>query len=677
METPEKIIGEYGFLLPRRERASSADGAVAAAYRVGFPVALKIVSADIIHKTDVGGVRLGLASQEEVRAAYREIMDDVRRGAPQARVVGVDVEEMVTGGTELFIGLQWNPQFGPVIAFGLGGVFTELLEDVTFRLLPITSRDAAEMLTEIRGRRVFEGYRGREPILHQVVVDLLLNASRLGVDLADQLGSIDLNPIAVMGEDHRVLDAKILLEQQPRGIQPTARPDTRHLVSFFDAESVAVVGASATPGKIGHAILKSLLAGGYRGRVYAVNSRKTEILGVTSYPSLSTIPASVDLAVAAIALQAVPDLVRECASKGTHSLVIVSGGGRELGTEGERLEAQIASLAREGNVRIVGPNCIGILNGANRLDTFFQEPDRMVRPPLGPLAVLTQSGTVGVTVLEKVANLGVSRFVSYGNRLDVDEADLLAYLGADPQTKVIACYLEGLADGRKFIRSAAEVTPKKPVVVFKSGRTPEGAKGAVSHTGFFGGTYGAWRGAFAQARITAVDNTEQLIAAAKALSWQPRAKGPHVAFVSNGAGPIIQALDLLTSRQLEVASVSERTLAQMGVMFPPYCVLGNPLDVTGSADSRDYDTGLSLLLADPGVDLAMVWFVFQDTPLDEGIVEALASLRVRFSEKPIVCGAAGGPYTGALSHRIEECGVPVYATVSEWVAAASALVVRV
>ena len=673
MEEARELLGRFGFVLPRGGRAQDADEAAEIASRVGFPVVIKVASRDLLHKTDVGGVRLGLWTKREVRDAFRTMMGVVHRAAPGARVLGADVEEMVRDGAELFIGLQWNPQFGPVIAFGLGGIFTEILSDVTFRLLPIEAEEAEEMLTEIRARKVLEGFRGREAVSREALVDLLVRAGRMGMALAGRLGSIDLNPIVLLGKEHRVLDAKVLLEEAPRPLGRVAEPDTRYVARFFDATSVAVVGASATPGKIGYAILRSLLSGKYTGTVYPVNPGRDEILGAKAYPSLSAIPGPVDLAVAAIPLTTLPALVKECAAKGTHNLVIVSGGGKELGEEGVRLEQEIARLAKGGDVRIVGPNCIGVLSAANHLDTFFQEPERMVRPKAGALALLTQSGTVGVAVLEKVADLGVSRFVSYGNRLDVDEADLIAYLGEDPQTRVIACYVEGVADGRKFIASAQKVAVRKPVVVFKSARTPAGAKGAVSHTGFFGGTYDAWRGAFAQGGLIAVDSAEGLVAASRALVLQPRAAGPRVALISNGAGPMIQALDLLGDHGLEVARLGERTLAQMKATFPPYFVVGNPLDVTGSATSKDYDAGLSFLLGDANVDLVMAWFVFQDAPLDEGIVDVLASLPARFPGKPILCGASGGEYTERISRAIESRGVPVFPAVAEWLVAASAL----
>ena len=662
---------EYGFLAPRSELAVTADEAAAQASSIGFPVVMKVASPDIIHKTDIGGVELDLQSDAEVRAAFARMMTSVRATAPRARVHGVTVEETVREGVEIIIGLNNDPQFGPTIMLGLGGVLTEILHDVSFRVLPISHADAEAMIGEIRGKAILGGYRGQPPVSREMLVNLLLSAARMGMDLADRLDSVDFNPIVVWGENHRVLDAKILLrpDAQPLALE---EPDTAHLDSFFNAQSVAVIGASATPGKIGNAVLDSLALHDYKGKVFPVNPTRDELIGLKAYPSLSAIPDPVDLVVVTVALSMVPDLIRECAAKGTHAMVIISGGGKELGGDSEVLEAEIARLARERDVRIVGCNCIGVFDGETRLDTFFQVYERMVRPPLGPVSILTQSGTVGAALLEAVNNVGISKFVSYGNRIDVDEADLLAYLAQDSHTKVIACYIEGLKRGRKFLATASKVAQSKPIVVFKPGRTLRSARASISHTGFFGGDYSVWRGAFRQAGIIAVDSFEDLYAATKALAMQPRAKGNRVAMISNGAGTMVQGIDLLPEYGLEMKDLSEATVSALKQAYPPFYLVQNPVDVTGSATTADYAVGIEALLKDPNVDIVMPWFVFQDTPVGEDIAEALGELR-RSYDKPIVVGGTGGPFTARMSQAVEAQRVPVYASVREWIAAAMGL----
>lgn len=662
------IIRQYGFDIPRSRIAKSADEAAQFAQEIGFPVALKMVSPEVIHKTDVGGVELGIGSKEEVRKAFSRIVASVEQKVPRAHIEGIKVEEMCTGGVEIIIGLNNDDQFGPTIMFGLGGMFTEILHDISFRVLPITEDDATSMIEEIKGYKILTGYRGRPSISKRMLIDLLMKANRIGLDLAPQLESVDLNPIMVWEDQHRVLDAKILLRAEEKMLKDS-KPNTSYLNLFFEASSVALVGASATPAKIGNAVLDSLANHEYRGKVYPVNPSRDEIMGLKAYNSLEEIPEPVDLVVVTVPLRLVPDIIRECAEKGVHNMVIVSGGGKELGGESAELEATIARLAKENKVRIIGPNCIGVFNGRTRLDTFFQVHERMVRPREGHIAVLTQSGTVGCAFLERARELGVSKFISYGNRIDVDEADLIAYLAKDSDTKVIACYVEGFGNGRKFLTTAREVSRRKPIVIFKAGRSPRAATASISHTGFFGGTYGVSEGAFKQAGLIAVDSFEELYAVAKALALQPRAKGNRIAMISNGAGTMVQAMDLLEGYGLEMAELTSQSVKKLKGIYPPYFLVQNPIDVTGSATSADYEVGIKVLLDDPNVDIVMPWFVFQDTPLDEKIGEILKELSELY-RKPILCGAMGGPYTEEMSRAIESRGMPVFHTVREWMAAA-------
>ena len=662
---------KYGFIAPRRGMATTADDAAALAVTLGFPVVLKIASPDVLHKTDIGGVELGCTSPAEVKAAYSRIVENVRRKMREARIEGVSVEEMVGVGVEVILGLTRDPQFGPVLMFGLGGIFTELLHDVSFRPLPVSPEDARGMLKEIQGRPLLEGYRGQPPVSEEMLVGLLVNLSRMGMDLGDRLEAVDLNPVVVWRDQHRVLDVKILL--QPEGqVPPLAQPNTAHLARFFSARSVAVVGASATWGKVGNSVLDSLSKHEYRGRVYPVNPTRTEIMGLTCYPSVSAIPDPVELVVVTVPLSAVPGILQECAEKGIHNMIIHSGGGKELGGESEALEATIRQSARAKDVRIVGCNCIGVYDPETKLDTLFQVHERMERPKPGPIAILSQSGTVGAAVAEALADVGVSRFVSYGNRIDVDEADLVSFLAEDAATKVMAFYVEGLAEGEKFVRAARKVTPHKPIVLFKAGRSQRAARASMSHTGFFGGSYDVAVGAFRQAGIIAVDSCEELASVARALAMQPRARGAGIAMISNGAGTMVQAMDLMEGSALTLPALAAATVSTLKAAYPPFYLSQNPVDVTGSATSADYEVGIRALMEDPNVDIVMPWFVFQDTALDEGIVEVLAQASAR-QEKPILCGSMGGPFTERISQAIQKRGVPMYHTVREWVAAAKGL----
>ena len=336
------------------------------------------------------------------------------------------------------------------------------------------------------------------------------------------------------------------------------------------------------------------------------------------------------------------------------------------------MEAEIRHLSRDLGVRVIGPNCIGVFDGTTRLDTFFQPQQRMTRPSAGPVAMLSQSGTVGIAFLEDAASFGMSKFVSYGNRVDVDEADLLAFLGDDPDTGVIALYVEGFENGRGFLEAAGRVAKRKPVVIFKAGRTPSAARAALTHTGFFAGSYRVAEGAFRQAGLIAVDSYEELVAVSKALALQPRARGNRVAMIGNGIGTTVQALDILAAAGLELATLAPATILRLTEVYPSFYVVQNPLDVTGSGTSADYEIGIQALLDDPGVDIVMPWMVFQDAPLGDDIPEKLGRLN-QAARKPILGAATGGPFTHRISAEIEAQGVPVFHSVRDWVAAARGL----
>jgi len=474
----------------------------------------------------------------------------------------------------------------------------------------------------------------------------------------------------------RLEDLIARLAQRPLGglVLPVQGGGPEGLDAFFKARSVAVIGASARPGKIGHEILRNLALYEYKGRVYPINPRAEEILGLKCYKSILDVPDDVDLAVIAIASEATPKVVEECGRKGVKAIVIVSGGFKELGGRYKDVEEEVVRIARRYGMRIIGPNCIGVFDGGTRIDTFFQSRERMLRPPKGPIAFMTQSGTFGCTMLEWAAEagLGISKFVSYGNRCDVDEADLIRYFGQDPETRVIAIYLEGLSDGRKFMEAAREVAPKKPIVVLKAGRTEAGSRAALSHTGWLAGEAAIYEAAFRQCGVIQARNFEELFDMAKALALQPPARGRRVAMVTNGAGPCVMAADACVERGLELASYTPKTLGELKEKLPSYCIPGNPVDLTGSATSADYEVAMRALLKDPNVDLLMPFFVFQDTPLDEGIIDVVADIRAY--GKPIVCCAAGGPYTRKQARRLEGLGIPVYPIPERAVAAAYALV---
>jgi 3-hydroxypropionyl-CoA synthetase (ADP-forming) len=672
-ESSKEILSEYGIKVPQYALVTSADEAIKRSREIGFPLVAKIVSADILHKTDVGGVKVGLSSEDDVKKTFDDMYYRLKE---KYDVKGVLLEKMVPNGVELIIGLQNDSQFGPSIMVGLGGIYTELFKDVSFRVLPITKNDASKMLESLRGKDILKGFRGSKPINMDMLSEAIVNIGTLGVDLAGKYESIDFNPVVVYPESYFVVDAKIILKEKSSDAAiSNANPDSSHMDLFFNAKSVALIGASPEPGKIGNSVMESLVKHDYKGNVYPVNAKGySEIMGVKAYKNLLDIQDPIDVVIVTVDLKFVPDLLIECGKKNIHNMVIISGGGKELGGERAAIEKRIQDLSRELNIRIIGPNCIGIFNGENRLDCAFQGHLRMLRPKQGNVAFLSQSGTVGIAFMETSDAFGLSKMISYGNRSDVDEADMIHYLAQDPNTNVIGLYVEGLGDGRKFMNAAKKVIKEyqKPIVVFKNGRSTKGAKQAASHTGSLGGSFAVISGAFEQTGIISLDSYEELTSALKALTWQPVPKGNKIAMVTNGAGPIIAAIDNFERLNLELAQLSDQTMKSFRDHYPATYVIGNPCDVTGSASADDYRFAIQSFLDDTNVDIVMPWFVFQDDPLEEKIVDILADFQKQ-KRKPILVGAMGGPFTEEISKRIEAFNIPVYHSVITWITAAASL----
>ncbi len=667
----KKLCYQYLIPVPDFSITRSPQDALEASKKLGFPLVAKIISREIIHKSDAGGVMLGLNSPQDVEAAFTTLLNRAMTTVSESKIEGVLLERMQSKGAELVIGATRDPQFGMVLMFGIGGIFVEALRDVTFKLVPVTRQDASEMLNGIRTQRLLSGFRGVPAANRETLIQILQAASRMVVE-NPEIAELDLNPVIANEKGAIAVDARVILSETPASTPPT-RPRPDLLSYFFKPESVAVIGASAVEGKIGHEVLKSLSKYEYKGKVTPINPTSDSILGLKCYPSIAKTPENVELAVLTVPSKLAPSVAEECGTKGVKAIIIVSGGFKEAGMQD--VEKRTVEIARKYGMRIIGPNCIGVLDGHSRLDTFFQSHEKMIRPQSGNVAFITQSGTFGATMIEWAAEagIGISKFVSYGNRCDVDEGDLVEFFGKDPETALVGIYVEGLDNGRKLYEVARTVTRTKPIVVLKSGKTALGSKAAKSHTGWLAGSYDVAEAAFRQAGMIVSRNVEDLFDKVKALSMQPLPKGKDVIMVTNGAGPCVMAADRMEQIGIPVAHLSQSTKTELAQKLPSYCLISDTtIDLTGSATSNDYHIALRTLASDPEVQVLMPFFVFQDTPLDEGIVQVLAEIRKL--GKAIVGCAAGGPYTRMMSKKIEALGIPIYETGERAVHAVDALI---
>src|SRR3990172_12361203 len=374
------------------------------------------------------------------------------------------------------------------------------------------------------------------------------------------------------------------------------------LEAFFQPASVAVIGASSDPQKLGYAVLKNLVEGGYaqRGKVFPINLTASEILGHPAYPTVAAVPGPIDLAVLVIPYPHVPAALRTCGEKGIPAAIVISAGFREAGREGLERELELIEIAKEYGLRLVGPNCLGVIDTFTPLNASFAAGT----PPRGPMAFMSQSGALGTAVLDiaLAGRLGLSKFVSLGNKADVSEIDLLQAWVDDPHTKVIMIYTEGMPNGQEFIQVAQRVTRLKPVIAIKSGVTQSGSRAVSSHTGSLAGSEQAYQAAFQQAGILRADSMEALFDMALAIGYQPLLQGDRIAIVTNAGGPGILATDALERAGLSMARFKVETIYALEQYLPDAASAANPVDVLGDARADRYRFAMEQVAVDPNVD---------------------------------------------------------------------------
>ncbi|MCX8150506.1 MAG: bifunctional acetate--CoA ligase family protein/GNAT family N-acetyltransferase [Candidatus Bathyarchaeota archaeon] len=437
---------------------------------------------------------------------------------------------------------------------------------------------------------------------------------------------------------------------------------TLNLDKIFNPKSVAIIGASDTEGSVGYAIVKNFTNSGYLGRVYYVNIRKSEILGVKTYPSVEQIPESVDLAIIATPAKTVPDVVEECGRAGVKGVIIVSAGFKETGAEGKALEEKILYVAKKYGLRVIGPNCIGVIRPSINLNATFV--DKMPKP--GKVAFLSQSGALGSAILDWAIheNIGFSNFVSVGSMIDVDFGDLIDFFGTDPKTKSILMYVEGITEARKFMSAARHFARTKPIIVVKSGRFNESAKAAASHTGSLSGEDAIYNAAFKRAGIVRVDEIADLFNAAEVLGTQPLPRGPRLAIITNAGGPGVMTTDSLIARGGQLAKLSQKTFDTLNSVLPPFWSRGNPIDVLGDAKADRYKVAVEACLNDENIDGILVIFTQQAVSaavdIAKNIVELVQSKT--YQNKTILTSFMGYDAVDEANRILNANNIPTYST---------------
>ena len=668
LTAPEgKVVCEaYGIAVPREGVATTPAEAATLAAGMGFPVVLKIVSPEILHKTEAGGVLVGVNSAEEAERGFAAIIANARKYNAVANVLGVQVQQMIAGGQEVIIGAVTDPSFGKLVAFGLGGVLVEVLKDVTFRLAPATRDDALSMLDGIAAADILKGVRGTDPVDREALADMIRNVSQLVADFPE-ISEMDLNPVFASKSGATAADVRIVVDFAPAA--PRFRPKhddiVRDMNRIMRPKALAVIGASSEEGKIGNSVMKNLINGGYKGAIYPINPSADEIMGLKAYKSVKDVPGVIDVAVFAIPAKFVAKALVDVGEKKIAGAVLIPSGFAETGNvEGQN---EIAEIGRTYGVRLMGPNIYGFYYTPEHLcATFCTAYDVK-----GGAALSSQSGGIGMAIIgfSRSAKMGVSAIVGLGNKSDLDEDDLLTFFEQDDNTTIIVQHCEDLKDGRAFAEVAKRVSKKKPVVVLKAGRTAMGARAASSHTGALAGNDRIYEDVLKQSGVIRARSLRDLLEFARGIPVLPTPRGENVVIITGAGGSGVLLSDAVVDNGLSLMAMPPDLDAAFRKFIPPFGAAGNPVDITGGEPPKTYQNTVRLGLEDPRIHALILgyWHTIVTPPMVFAriMVEVVEEMKAKGIQKPIVASLAGDVEVEEASEYLFAHGIPAYPYTTE------------
>jgi acetyl coenzyme A synthetase (ADP forming)-like protein len=669
LSAPEakRVCDAYGIEVPREGLATSADEAVDLAEEIGFPVVLKIVSPDILHKTEAKGVLVGLGSAEAVAEGYETIVENARSYNADAEITGVQVQQMLSGGQEVLIGAVTDPTFGPVMTFGIGGVLVEVLRDVTFRLAPTSAEDALSMVEGIRAADVLRGVRGAAGVDRQALAGMIRSVSELVTDFPE-IVEVDLNPVLAREDGATAVDARFVVSFEERAEAPPRYSQDEILETMnklMRPRAIAVIGASESEGKIGNSVMRNLVNGGFAGEIYPVNPKASEILGKQVYADIDELPDDVDVAVFAIPAKFVVDAIAKVGEKGIGTAIMIPSGFAETGET--ELQQDLQRTAREHGVRFVGPNIYGVYYTPGNMSAAFTTPYDVK----GPVALASQSGGIGMGILgfARSTRLGVSAIVGLGNKADIDEDDLLTFFEQDDATNCVALHMEDLKDGRSFVEVAQRVSKQKPIVVLKAGATPAGTKAAASHTAALAGDDKVYDDILRQAGVVRARGLQELLQFARCLPILPTPKGENVVIITGAGGSGVLLSDACYNTGLQLMEMPDDLNEAFMKFIPPFGAAGNPVDITGGEPPETYRNTIALGLEEDRIHALVLgyWHTIVTPPMTFAKVtaEVVQEYRDRGIDKPIVASLAGDVEVEEASEYLFDHGIPAYPYTTE------------
>jgi acetyl coenzyme A synthetase (ADP forming)-like protein len=655
------VCDAYGIPVPQEGVAKSAAEASKLATQMGFPVVLKIVSPEILHKTEAGGVLVGVKDAAAVEQGFAAIMGNAKKYDAKANLVGVQVQQMVQGGQEVIVGAVSDPSFGKLVAFGLGGILVEVLKDATFRLAPASQDDALSMLDGIAAAEVLKGVRGAAGVNRAALAAVIQRVSELVTDFPE-IGELDLNPVFATDKGAIAADVRIVIDPNPPA--PRYRPSQDEIVRAMNRimkpDAVAVIGASAEAGKIGNSVMKNLINGGYQGKIYPIHPKADEIMGHKAYASVKDVPGVIDVAVFAIPAKFVAQALTEVGEKKIPGAVLIPSGFAETGNvEGQK---EIQAIGRKYNVRLMGPNIYGFYYTWKNLCATFCTPYDFK----GHTALSSQSGGIGMAIIgfSRSAKMGVSAIVGLGNKSDLDEDDLLTFFEQDENTNVIAMHCEDLKDGRSFAEVAKRVSKKKPVVMLKAGRTSLGARAASSHTGALAGNDKIYDDVLRQSGVIRAPGLRDMLEYARAIPVLATPKGENVVIITGAGGSGVLLSDACVDNKLTLMAMPQDLDAAFRKFIPPFGAAGNPVDITGGEPPTTYKNTIKLGLTDTRIHAIILgyWHTIITPPMVFAnlVVEVVEEMKAQGIHKPIVASLAGDVQVEEAAEHLFQHGIPAY-----------------
>ncbi len=595
----KQILAGYGVPFARESVVRTAAEAVAAAEDIGYPVVVKLGGDSIAHKTERGLVRLRLGDAAQVENAASELLSKATADDGEVHLL---VAEMVSGSRELIAGLLVDPQFGPTVMLGIGGILAEAIADVTFRPVPVSPDQAGEMVDSLRTQKILGEFRGEAAVDRDSLVACLTALSAVATG-RDDIVSVDINPLIVKPSGKVVaVDALVETGARPGTPRTDRRFTNEQFAALFEPRGVLVTGASTHPGKFGFVSLHNILASGYEGAVFGTNLSGEEVLGVRTVADIDALPdGAIDLVFVCTPAAANPDLLRACARKGIRAAFLTSAGYGEAGEEGRVLEAELVRLADELGILMAGPNGQGVVSTPARLCAQIVAP----YPPRGGIGVASQSGNFVSSFMNyaRQTGVGISRAVSAGNAAALGVADLVEWYGVDPETKVSLAYVEGISNGRDLMDRLGAVARNKPVVVVKGGATENGARAAASHTGALAANDAVFDGECKAHGIVRAATVEEAYETAATFATQPLPKGPNVVILTTAGGWGVVTSDAIArDGSLRLMALPDDLRTAIDGKLPPRWSRNNPVDCAGGETRDTIPEVMELIASHPSVD---------------------------------------------------------------------------